>query len=363
MAKAWSITASEARVLMSGSGCIERLTESTVGTRNGGIAGAWVSPWLFDTHTHGMRGRAVSSDCQEMEQLVDSYVMNGVGPVQLSTVTLDIKSTQAILAAAQRVKSSHLSFFGIHLEGPFLSFDRRGAHSPKELQFGDLEVVKRFVADYLDVVTAITVDPRSVGGGVIKWLVEQGVTVAIGHTEASYDDAVSAFHEGASVLTHAFNAMRPITARDPGPLLAAINHSAWIELIADGRHVHPALVNLVFDLVPDKVVLVSDSIPATGLTDGAYALGPVNIQVAHGVARTLDGSLAGSTLSLEQAVRNVVEWGVSKNRSIAAATVNPCAAYGIPVPSLAPGEPANILVWSQNMTVTHVLKNGIPSAT
>lgn len=359
-AETWSISAYKTGVSMFGSSHIERVTAQESEGGSGVIAGAWVSPWLSDTHTHGMHGRCVSSDWQEMGELVDSYQASGVGHVQLSTVTLDNESTQSILEAAQRVKTTHASFSGIHLEGPFLSFEKRGAHCSKDLQFGDLELVKKLLADYVDVVTAITVDPRSVGAGVINWLVEQGVTVAIGHTEATYDETVSAFTEGASVLTHAFNAMRPIAARDPGPILAAINHSAWIELIADGWHVHPALVNIVFDLVPNRVVLVSDSIPATGLADGPHSLGPIDIQVVKGVARTRDGSLAGSTLSLEQAVRNVVGWGVPADRSIAAATIHPRAAYGMPVPNLTPGDPANILVWSESMVVTHILKDGIP---
>ena len=360
VAKPWTIIASGTGEVMTGDSHIRNLREAGPDEDPSAITGTWVSPWLCDTHTHGRDGYAVSADPQEMNALVQSYAADGVGSVQLSTVTMDSESIHGILEAGRQVKASLASLVGIHLEGPFLSPHKRGAHSKEDLEFGDLERVKRLLGDYLDIVTAITLDPLSVETGVISWLVEQGVTVAIGHTEADYEQTVEAFSDGASVLTHAFNAMPAITAREPGPVLAAINHSAWIELIADGHHVHPDLVSLVFDLAPDRVVLVTDSIPATGLPDGEYSLGRVRTEVVNGVARTPEGALAGSTLRLDEAVRNVVSWGVSPELALASATTNPRQAYGLQVPSITVGEPADILVWNEEMVCVLSMRDGSP---
>ncbi|AVG23469.1 N-acetylglucosamine-6-phosphate deacetylase [Pontimonas salivibrio] len=326
------------------------------------IQGAFVSPLLADTHTHGRGGMAVLPDSEQLEQLLEGYLACGVGAVQLSTVTLNENDLRGTLNAARMVRAARTELLGLHLEGPFLSAVKHGAHDRDLLRFGTLEQVKLLVGDYLDVVTSITLDPRSVDEGVIGWLVSQGVTVALGHTEANYAEMVAAFEEGATVLTHAFNAMNQIAAREPGPVLAAIDCGAWIEVIADGHHVHPSLVRLLFDRAPARVVLVSDSMPAAGLGDGAARLGGIAVTVQDNVARTVGGALAGSTLTLSDSVSNVASWGVDSTLAINAATVNPHHAYGLNAPSLNPGAPANLLVWSTDMELTHILRDGRVSA-
>lgn len=322
------------------------------------ITGAFVSPLMCDTHTHGRMGHAVGHSADELRKLVKLTQDHGVGRSQLSTVTLSIPNIHATLDAARELMSADDSVIGIHLEGPFLSAEKRGAHSQDLLLEGTLDTVQEIVADYLDVVSAITIDPLSLQTGVIEWLVEQGVTVAVGHTMATYDEARAAFQSGASVLTHAFNAMRPLSSREPGPVFAALEAGAWIEVISDGHHLHPSVVKFLSDAAPDRLLLVTDSMPAAGLGDGSYELGALPVSVVDGVARTSDGSLAGSTLSLDAAVRHTVSCGVSPEVALAAATSNPLLAYGQPVPELVEGGPADLLVWSDQMRITHMIRGG-----
>lgn len=344
---------------IAGHSVIDTFSEAVEGASSASVIHAsYVSPLMFDSHTHGRMGLGVQPVIQGLSELVSAYSARGMAGVQLSTVTASISDIQATLDEARDVKAQDSRLVGIHLEGPFLSAEKRGAHAEQLLLKGSLETVKKTVGGFVDIVTSMTLDPLSVDDGVIDWLVGQGVIVAVGHTNAGYDQALKAFESGASVLTHAFNAMRPISAREPGPVMAAIDHGAWIEVIADGHHVHSSLVKWLFEAAPEKLLLVSDSMPAAGLADGEYHLGDLAVSVSNGVARTKDGKLAGSTLSLDQAVAHAVRCGVAPDVALAAATTNPARAYAQSVPVLAQGEAANLVVWSDQMQVTHVMRDG-----
>ena len=323
------------------------------------IVGAYVSPLLCDTHTHGRMGFSVTDSLDTLKELLKATRASGVGRVQLSTVTLPREELVATLSTARNLVEMEESVIGIHLEGPFLSLEKRGAHAKEFIVYGTLDDVKFLVEPFLDIISSITLDPLSVAPGAIEWLVENGVTVAIGHTMATYGETREAFLAGASVLTHAFNAMRPISSREPGPVAAALESGAWIEVICDGHHVDPVNVKLLAEHAGDRLLLVTDSMPAAGLGDGSFFLGGVSVSVTDGIAMTHDGSLAGSTLSLDQAVSRSVTWGVPADIALAAATINPLKAYRQNVPTLSSGEPADFLVWSDEMRVTHMVRGGI----
>lgn len=318
-----------------------------------------LSASLCETHTHGALGFAVSSDEAGLTQLLSALRNRGVGAVQLSTVTLGQDDLHTTVSAARQVRDRDGLLVGIHLEGPFLSPDKRGAHTESLLRIGTIDTVQALVAPHTDIVTAITVDPVQTSPEAIDWLLEAGITVAVGHTMATYEQTLAAFAQGASVLTHAFNAMGPISARDPGPVMAAIDSGAWIEVIADGHHVHPSLIRWLFREASSRVILVSDSMPAAGLADGAYHLGDLEVTVIDAVARTTGGSLAGSTLSLHQAVSAVVGWGVPLVDALQAATDNPRTAYGLPLAKIATGEPADVVLWSTEGDMQGVLTKGM----
>jgi N-acetylglucosamine-6-phosphate deacetylase len=325
------------------------------------LQGAYLSAPLSDTHTHGCAGIAVSSSAEDMTRLLEAYRGMGVAKVQLSTVTLGEADIQDILRAARNVMSENDSLLGIHLEGPFLSPEKKGAHDKALLSTASRPGIQALLENYLDVVTAITLDPLSVEEGVIGWLVDNGISVAIGHTMATYDEALRAFQEGATVLTHAFNAMLPVSSREPGPVMAAIDEGAYLEVIADGHHVHPSLVQMLFREAPGRVILVTDSMPAAGQGDGDYTLGSLEVTVTDGVARTTEGALAGSTLLLPDAIHNAHRFGVPAEQAIAAGTTTPLRAYGREVPSLSPGDPARLAVWSEDARLSHTIHDGMVS--
>lgn len=342
-----------------GSEVIEGISATPpVGIDGNVIPGSFVSPLLCDTHTHGAMGLGVTDNGTDLEKLVDLLRQRGVGSVQLSTVTLSTEDTHKVLVAARSAKARQPELIGIHLEGPFLSRDKKGAHDGSLLRKGTLEAVKELVEPYLDVVSAITIDPLSVEIEAIAWLVDNAVTVAVGHTPASYSETLAAFQAGATVLTHALNAMLPIGSREPGPVLAAVEAGAYIEVIADGHHVHPVLVKALFDLAPRRMVLVTDSMSSAGLPDGTYSVGSVPVTISEGIARTSEGNLAGSTVTLTEAVRNVVSWGVSPADALEAATVTPRRAYGVTEPIPAIGQPAELIVWSEGMAHQAILLGG-----
>lgn len=329
--------------------------DSAIRLTGGGV----ISPTLCDTHTHGAMGLEVEANPDTLDRLLTLYATRGVGVVQLSTITLPPGDIREILSAVRRVQSAGAKLIGVHLEGPFLSPEKKGAHDPSLLLPGTLAAVQELIEPALDVVSSVTVDPVTTELDAIRWLVSQGVTVAIGHTPATYEQAAKAFEAGATVVTHAFNAMLPISSREPGPVLAALDQGAWIEVIADGHHVHPSLIRLLCDQAPDRVVLVSDSMSATGLDDGDYSLGSVKVVMADGIARTVDGSLAGSTLSLHETVAHLVRWGVGIDTALVAATSNPRQAYGTETPGLSVGSPADFLVWSDSGELTHIVRDGV----
>lgn len=367
MIKPWAIEASVAGApetsWLWGGQTIEAMgSVAPSGATGKAISAGFVSPLLCETHTHGAMGLGVTEDEIELNSLLSLLQTRGIGSVQLSTVTLATEAAHRVLSAARELQRTRKDLIGIHLEGPFLSHEKKGAHDPSLLRKGKLSAVQELVEPYLDVVSAITIDPLRVGAEAISWLVSRGVTVAVGHTPATYAQALAAFEAGASVLTHAFNAMLPIGSREPGPVIAARDAGAWIEVIADGHHVHPALVQSLFDLAPGRIVLVTDSMSSAGLPDGDYLVGSVPVTMTGGIARTAEGNLAGSTVTLTEAVRNVFSWGVSAEEALLAATQNPRLAYGLAEHTLGPGQPADFLVWSKSMEPTHLVLNGVVSA-
>lgn len=346
-----SLNGSPETLWLWGSEVVEGISATPPSGINGEvIPGSFVSPLLCDTHTHGAMGLGVTDREADLEELVNLLRHRGVGTMQFSTVTLSIEDTHKVLAAARSAKVRQPELIGIHAEGPFLSPDKKGAHDGSLLRKGTLGAVKELVEPWLDVVSSITIDPLAVEIEAIAWLVDNAVTVAVGHTPATFSETLAAFEAGATVLTHAFNAMLPIGSREPGPVLAAVEAGAFIEVIADGHHVHGALVKALFDLAPGRMVLVTDSMSSAGLPDGLYSVGSVLVTITGGIARTAEGSLAGSTVTLTEAVSNVVSWGVSPADALQAATATPRRAYGVTESSLAVGQPAEFIVWSEDMT-------------
>lgn len=270
-----------------------------------------------------------------------------------------------IAALAELCDSGELA--GIYLEGPFIARSRCGAHDPELLREPDRAEFDRMLKAGRGHVRMVTLAPELPGAlALVRAAVDSGVVAAVGHTEADYEQTRAAFDAGATVATHLYNQMGPLHHRDPGPVAAALNDErVTVELINDGVHVHPGAAQLVFDAAgSDRVALITDAMPATGLDDGEYRLGGLRVTVRGGRATVTDtGALASSTIVLPQAVRHAVEHvgGVDIEAAARAATATPARALGLDrsgIGALAPGTRADLAILDHELEVAAVMRDG-----
>jgi N-acetylglucosamine-6-phosphate deacetylase len=249
---------------------------------------------------------------------------------------------------------------GIHLEGPWLSPRRPGAHEPGHLVPPTLEAVDRLVAAARGHLRMVTLAPELPGALVaIPELVSAGVVVAVGHTDATYDQTRAALEAGATAGTHLFNAMPPLHHREPGPVAALLESSAFLELVADGVHVHPSVLALAWR--DGRTALVTDAMAAAGATDGDYRLGSLTVEVRDGVARLPEtGVIAASTATLASSLRfAVAEAGVPLPEALAAVTSTPAAMLGLAgVGRIEPGGWADLVELTDDLEVSRVMRRG-----
>lgn len=312
-----------------------------------------ISSGLVDTHTHGLLGTPVSGDPAELSAITASAARFGVTRTVLSLVSSPIDEMVAVLDAANAVPEDS-GLIGIHLEGPYLAQSRCGAHAMNELRRLTTSELERLLTHRA--LESITIAPEQVSVEQTTELAKQCL-VALGHTDADYELSMQHFQAGASILTHALNAMPQLTSRQPGPLGAAIKAGATVEIIADGHHLHPATVKALFKMA-DNPILVTDSIAAAGLGDTTLRLGEVSVTVSDGVARRDDnGALAGSTLTLNRAVQNCVEWGISEVVAFEAASSRPAELFGLKNHSVAVGSRADLVLWD-NYQALSVYRDG-----
>lgn len=285
------------------------------------------TPGFVDLHCHGALGHSFDdADLDGVSAAVDWHRQHGTETLLLSLVTAPIPQLVRRLRELREIIPQVRGAAGIHLEGPFLAPGRRGAHDPASLVPPTALSVQTLITAAGGLLRQVTIAPELPGAmDAIDAFVAAGVTVAVGHTEASYDIAAKAFDRGASLLTHAFNAMPGLGHRGPGPVGAALDRNhVVLEVIADGMHVHPTAIRTLFAAAPGRVALVTDAMSAAGLGDGEYLLGGLEVQVREGKP-TLSGTdtLAGSTLTLDRAVSVVTDAGVPRAEAMAAASTVP----------------------------------------
>ena len=295
-------------------------------------AGRALVPGFIDLHCHGAGGASVEEGAAAIEQALAVHSAHGTTRSVLSLVTAPVDVLAAHLETIARVAASDPRVLGAHLEGPFLDHEFRGAHDPELLRTADAASVERLLAASEGVLRQVTIAPEHDGAPeAIARFVDAGVAVAIGHTGADFGTALAAFEAGASILTHAFNGMRGIHHRAPGPVVAARPAApVTLEVITDGVHVHPVVVRLAFSGAPGRVALITDAMAAAGAADGRYLLGSLEVVVDGGVARLVEGgSIAGSTLTQDVALRRaVIDSGIPLHEAVGALTVAPAAAIG-----------------------------------
>ena len=316
------------------------------------LLGNWISLGGIDLQINGALGLAFPdlsfdtvNQLKDINQFLWQQGVDGYLPTLVTTSVENIQRSLSVLA------TSNPSILGVHLEGPFLNPAKRGAHPAEYLLPLTLDTVKRVLGDYASVVKVITLAPElDETGEVIPYLRSLGIIVSLGHSLATAAQAQHAFNQGATMVTHAFNAMPPLHHREPGLLGAAIAHpQVRCGLIADGQHVSPIMMEILLrsSQYEQGVFLVSDALSPLGLPDGIYPWDTRQIEVIDGTARLLDGTLSGTTLPLLVGVQNLVKWGICDvEQAIALATVAPRRAIGLSTDYV--GQPAHLLRWHQS---------------
>jgi len=326
------------------------------------VQGAYVIPGLVDIHTHGAMGEDFSDGKPEgLQPLADYYAAHGVTSYLATTMTLKEEVlTPAMHAIRDFKRAGGAKCAGIHLEGPFLSFAKRGAQAAENLHLPDTALFDRLNEASGGQVRLVTVACEEEGGMDFIGYVSQKCTVSLGHTVCSYEQAMEAFGHGASHATHLFNGMEGLHHRKPGIVAAARDAGASVELICDGLHIHPAVIRLVHALYGDKLNLISDSLRCAGMPDGDYMLGGQPITVKGGKA-CLSGTdtLAGSSISMLDALRNVVRFGLPLASAVYAASTAPALAVGLTdVGSVQVGKCADLLVLDKDLNLLAVYVDG-----
>lgn len=326
-----------------------------------------VVPGFVDTHLHGGAGANFSSAvASETSTAVGLHRRYGTTTLLASLVTTGPDELlRQIHGLVDDVRSGLLD--GIHLEGPWLSTRRCGAHEPSLMRDPDPDEVDRVLEAGAGTIRMVTIAPERDGAlPAIRQIVDAGVVVAVGHTEATYERTRAAIAAGATVGTHLFNAMRPIDRREPGPAIALLEDpGVTVELITDGVHVAPAIYrHVAMSAGPDRVSLVTDAMAATGMPDGVYYLGPLAVDVTAGVARVAGSdTIAGSTATMDYVFRfAVAHAGLPPDEALMLAvrqsSINPARALGLPSAGLTPGATADLVVLDGGLAVRGVLRRG-----
>jgi len=327
-----------------------------------------VAPGFVDTHVHaGGGGDFASTDPEVVLRARDFHRSHGTTGIIASLVTDTLEQVLAELDLLRGLCDAG-EFDGIHLETPFLSEAKCGAHPPALLRHPDPETVEKLIVAGGDRLSMITIAPELPGAlDAIDRFVAAGVRVAVGHTAGTVDDAKAALDHGATVATHLFNAMNSIHHRTPGPVPVLLTDPrVGVELICDGFHLAPEVVAMAIEAAgPDRTMLITDAMAAAGLADGEYPLGTLRVRVVDGQARLLDddgglGSIAGSTLTLATAVRNVVEFaGLSIGDAVHLASATPARVHELDhVGRIVPGARADLVVLDARATVAAVMCRG-----
>ncbi len=332
-------------------------------------AGCYLIPGLTDLHFHGCVGEDFSDGSPEgLQKMADYELSRGVTQICPAGMTLSEETLTVVCktaAAHAATASAGAELVGVNLEGPFLCYAKKGAQNAAYLHDPDPAMLHRLQTAAGGLVKLVTLACERPGSTeFIKGALSDGITVSLGHTEADYDAASAAYEAGARQATHLFNAMPPFTHRAPGVIGAAFDHpEVKVELITDGVHIHPSVIRAVFRLFgPDRVILISDSLRATGMPDGEYPFGGQMIEV-HGNRATMLGApdtLAGSVSDLMQCMVTAVGFGIPLKDAVTAAAVNPAKVLGIydRVGSLDVGKEANVAVLNPDLTLRAVLFHG-----
>lgn len=327
-------------------------------------AGATLTAGFIDLHGHGGAGESYDDGPAAIRAARALHRSHGTTRAVISLVTAPLEVMERRAAMVADLTETDADILGSHLEGPFLDPGHHGAHDQTLLRAPEHTSVQRLLEAGRGTVRQLTLAPEVSGAlATIRLVVAAGAAAAVGHTGADFAQTRAAFDAGATILTHAFNAMPGLHHRDPGPVAAAAaDPRVTLEIIADGVHLHPEVVRIAFAAAPGRIALVTDAMAAAGHADGRYELGSLGVTVVDGVARlAVGGAIAGSTLTQDAALRRAVAAGVPLAEAVRALTSTPARAIGRgeDLGSLAVGTVADAVLLTGELDVRSVWTAGV----
>ena len=324
--------------------------------------GLYVIPGLTDIHFHGCMGHDFCEGTREAFEAIASYeAANGITTICPATMTLPENELARIMRAARDFSREYPGLIGINLEGPFISHAKKGAQNQAYIVPPDTAMLRRLQSESGGLIRIATVAPETEGAISFIREAKSFARVSIAHTACDYDTAKLAFESGASHVTHLYNAMNGINHRNPGPVLAALEAGAMVELICDGVHIHPAVVRATLQMFgADRVVFISDSLECAGMPDGEYMLGGQKVIKKGSMATLEDGiTIAGSVSNLMDCLRTAVrDMGVGLETAVKCAAVNPVRAVGADdvYGKIEAGRIANVVIMNKALEIVNVIK-------
>ena len=351
----------------------EYITDSSTDNEVIDAAGLYAIPGLVDIHLHGAMGNDFcDTDVNGLEKIAEYEARNGILAICPATMTYTeeklgiVMDTAKTFASRQtrRKNAAEADLVGINMEGPFISPGKTGAQNPKYVTSPDVEMFRRLQERSGGLVRLLDIAPEVEGGFAFIDACHKEVNISLAHSCADYQTACNAFDRGAKHCTHLYNAMPGIHHREPGPVIAALEKNAEVEIITDGIHIHPAMVRFTFRIFQEnKVILISDSMEAAGLPDGKYRLGgqDVTVQGRRAFLTRDPQTVAGSVTNLYDCMKTAVrEMGVPLEQAVRAATENPARAIGVDdkYGSILTGKYANVLLIDNDMEIKHIICHG-----
>lgn len=329
------------------------------------VSDLFIIPGLIDIHFHGCVGYDFSDgDHKGLREISRYQLRNGITSICPATMTLSEEMLHRIMKLATTFSCEKgSSLIGINMEGPFLSAEKKGAQNPDYLCMPNIDMFRRLQKEANGLIRLLAIAPELDGALDMISMLKNEVRCSIAHTTANYDTALKAIRAGACHVTHLYNAMPPFHHRDPGVVGAAADMpDCFVELITDGIHIHPSMVRSTFKIFgEDRIVLISDSMMATGMDDGTYTLGGLPVMVKGNLATLEDGTIAGSATNLMDCMRTAVQkMNIPLEMAIATATINPAKAIGEEkmYGSIAIGKYADAILMTPDLNIRGIVHKG-----
>ena len=331
------------------------------------LKGKKLLPGFIDIHSHGCGGADFCDGSEaSFQKMADTYIKAGVTTVMTTSMTLPPETLSRLFkvyknfADNQSAQGSRL--YGINMEGPFLSKEKKGAHVEEYIIPADIELFKKLTDESGNRVRLVDVAPEVPGNLDFIAEAKEICTVCVAHTNGNYQTTMDAYEKGATSTTHLYNAMTGLSHREPGVVGAAFDSDAFVELICDGIHIHPAVIRTTFRVFgEDRICMISDSMCAAGMPEGVYELGGQTVYVKGGKAALENGTIAGSVVNSLIGVKRLMEFGIREEAALKAATINPAKAVKIDglTGSITEGKWADLLIVDSQYNVEAVYRDGV----